>query len=87
MEGILLLEQYSDFATDRRGFYLQSIRELGQFFTLARADYVDLENHDLKRAFSLGGGARLGSGLECRCEFELTLIKRNQAFIQIVASF
>jgi hypothetical protein len=87
LEGILLQEQYSSYTSDRRGFYLQTIRELRQFFALARADYTELEYSDLSRSLSLGGGARLGSGLECRCEFKSTQKKRSQAFIQLVASF
>ena len=86
-EAITLHEDIPNVKTNRRGAYLQTVRELGHFFALGRVDYVEGSDFDLYRTLSFGAGAYLGSGLEFRTEFRSVQHGANQVFLQMVASF
>jgi hypothetical protein len=87
-EGIQLEEQVSEQSLLRRGYYVQTVRQLNQFFALARADYIEGSDIDSHRHYSLGGGLNLGSGLELRSEYQFNhKANGNQGLLQIVATF
>jgi hypothetical protein len=86
-EAIALYEETPALTVDRRGAYLQTVRELGHFFALCRGDYMEGSDFELHRSLSLGGGTYLGSGLECRAEYKMNQISGNQVFCQMVATF
>lgn len=87
-EGIVLQENVAQVSLDRRGYYVQGVKELGHFFALTRADHVEGNDYDSHNHLSLGGGAYLGSGLELRSEYRLdSNSDNNQGLLQVVATF
>ena len=87
-EGIVLQEDVAGVVLDHRGYYIQGLKELGQFFALSRVDYIEGSDFDSHNHLSIGGGAYLGNGLEFRSEYRAdSESENNQGLVQIVATF
>ncbi len=87
-EGIMLHEAAGGIETNRRGYYVQGIKELNRFFAVARADHVEGSELYSHNHLSIGGGAYLGSGLEFRTEYVADGdAVNNQLLVQVVATF
>lgn len=87
-EGVMLHEDVGGVELDRRGFYVQGIKEFKRFFAVARADHVGGSNMDSHDHLSCGAGVYLGSGLECRTEYVADRnSENNRLLVQVVATF
>lgn len=71
-----------------RGGYLEALERRGRLFLIQRVEYLEMGS-DVQRGLSLGGGAELAPGLECRAEWccEPVSESRQRLLVQIIAGF